>query len=244
MFYRTSVHTATFKYATVSGLWDALQAAGSSMRLPAPEPLRPGSWVLAVFEFHSSARATAAAAKVVGEAQRADVLFERRDWERLIEFARPASSPRPSPREALATIPDALPPPDIVSVLVVEDDRLATEVVRTFLEDEGWAVVCVERAEDALPLLDTRTFALFVLDWMLPGKTGLDLCVEIRKRPLHANSPVLFLTANTTAAAVEAAFQAGANDYICKPVQAGEFRARVLALLSRSGQHRRTASPG
>jgi len=55
---------------------------------------------------------------------------------------------------------------------------------------------------------------------------------------------VLFLTANTAASAVEAAFRAGANDYICKPVQAGEFRARVLALLSRSGQHRRSSSPG
>jgi len=244
LFYRTSVHTATFKYATVHELWDALQAAGSSMRLPAPEPLQPGSWVLAVFEFQSSARATAAAARVVGETHDADVLFEQRDWERLIEFSRPASVPLSTPREALATIPDLLPPPDVASVLVVEDDRLATEVVRSFLEDDGWAVVCVEHAEDALPLLDKRTFALFVLDWTLPGKSGLDLCVEIRKRPLHANTPVLFLTANTAASAVEAAFRAGANDYICKPVQAGEFRARVLALLSRSGQHRRSSSPG
>lgn len=145
-------------------------------------------------------------------------------------------------REAAATIPELLPPHGVASVLVVEDDRMAREVIRAFLEDDGWGVVAVETAEEAIELLAKRSFSLFVLDWTLPGKSGLELCVEIRRRPALAPVPVLFLTANTAAAAIEAAFHAGANDYICKPVEATELRARVLALLSRSGQYRRTFS--
>jgi len=238
------VRTSTFRYPSPRELRDALGAAGTATRLPAVEPehLRAGDWVLAVFEFDSSHRATAAAARVVGDHHGLFILFEQRDWERLREFSAPPPEPVVAIRDTAATLPEIFPPAGIASVLVVEDDRLAREMIRTFLEDEGWGVVALESAEEAIELLHQRVFALFVLDWKLPGVSGLELCVEIRSRPSLASVPVLFLTANTAAVDIEKAFAAGANDYVSKPVEAAEFRARVLALLSRSGQFRRTHS--
>lgn len=215
------------------------------LRVTAAERPRPGAWVLAVFEFESGNRATAAAARAVADHHDVFVLFERRDWERLQEFCAPPPEQEPAVayRDTAATLPEIMPPAGIASVLVVEDDRLAREMVRAFLEDEGWGVVALESAEEALRLLHTRSFAMFVLDWKLPGMSGLDLCVEIRSRPHLAAVPILFLTANTTADAVERAFRAGADDYICKPVEAAELRARVLALLNRSGSFRSASRP-
>lgn len=239
------VHTSTFRYPTMGDLAAAIAKAQDTMRLPVPDPdrVRPGEWVLAVFEFHSSARATAAAARVIGDRHAAYVVFERRDWERLTEFSQPPPADDATEvRDAAPTIPELMPPLGVPSVLVVEDDRLAREVIRTFLEDDGWGVVAVSSGEEASALIANHTFALVVLDWTLPGKSGLELCIEIRSQQASANVPVLFLTANTSVEASASAFAAGANDFIRKPVEAAELRARVRAILSRSGKFRRSVA--
>jgi DNA-binding response OmpR family regulator len=116
-------------------------------------------------------------------------------------------------------------------VLLVDDDARLREIVSMALEVEGYRVKGAGSAEDALRLLDSDDPDLLILDVMLPGRDGFELCREIRtKSPL----PILMLTAKTDTVDVVVGLESGADDYVTKPFVTKELVARIRALLRRS----------
>jgi two-component system phosphate regulon response regulator PhoB len=125
-------------------------------------------------------------------------------------------------------------------VLLVDDDHELCDVVGAMLEAVGFTVESVPSGERALTRLDDRTpeqrVDLVVLDWTLPGMSGIDLCRAVRARDDLAGVPVLFLTANGSSRDIVDAFASGADDYVVKPFRAPELGARIFGLLRRSRQ--------
>jgi len=120
----------------------------------------------------------------------------------------------------------------VTRVLVVEDDRLTRTMVRTNLAHEGYEVVAVETAEAGLEAVAGQSFDLIVLDYMLPGRDGLDALRELRRSDV--GTPVLMLTARSETPLKVAALDRGADDYLTKPFHVDELLARVRALIRRA----------
>jgi two-component system phosphate regulon response regulator PhoB len=119
-------------------------------------------------------------------------------------------------------------------VLLVDDERDIREVVGAMLDAVGLSVEAATSSEEALERLRASAFDLLLLDWNLPGMTGLELCRLIRKDTRLATLPVLFLTAHAAPQDVVDAFASGADDYVVKPFRAPELGARVFGLLRRA----------
>ena len=125
-------------------------------------------------------------------------------------------------------------PPGPRKVLVVEDDPSILLGLRINLEKEGYAVLSAEDGERALTLARDEEPDLIVLDVMLPGASGYDLCKQLRakKNPV----PVLMLTAKGQEIDKVIGLDLGADDYVTKPFGVRELLARIQALLRRSGK--------
>ncbi|MEM7759519.1 MAG: two-component system response regulator RppA [Cyanobacteria bacterium P01_A01_bin.40] len=117
-------------------------------------------------------------------------------------------------------------------ILLVEDDVAQLEPLQTALSQAGHIVDAVEDGETALWLIGEKDYDLLILDWMLPQVSGVDICRHFRN--LGHGSPVLMLTAKDTTADKVSGLDAGADDYIVKPVDLLELLARVRALGRRS----------
>jgi DNA-binding response OmpR family regulator len=117
-------------------------------------------------------------------------------------------------------------------VLVVEDDRTVAEVVTRYLEREGFAVESVGDGQEALARADAQLPDLVVLDIMLPGLDGLEVCRRLRSR---APIPVVMLTARGSEEDKVLGLELGADDYVSKPFSPRELTARVKAVLRRAG---------
>ncbi|XVV01264.1 response regulator [Actinosynnema sp. CA-248983] len=122
------------------------------------------------------------------------------------------------------------------SVLLVEDDAHIRQALGLALGDEGFAVTDAASGEAALALLDRDGFDVVLLDLMLPGVDGLEVCRTLRAR---GDLPIIIVTARTDASDVIAGLEAGADDYVTKPLVAGVLAARIRALLRRRGAHDR-----
>ncbi|QFZ19499.1 response regulator transcription factor [Saccharothrix syringae] len=120
------------------------------------------------------------------------------------------------------------------SVLLVEDDEHIRQALGLALADEGFAVTDAVSGEDALALLDEVRPHVVLLDLMLPGVDGLQVCRTLRAR---GDLPIIIVTARTDAADVIAGLEAGADDYVTKPLVASVLAARIRALLRRTGRH-------
>jgi DNA-binding response OmpR family regulator len=116
------------------------------------------------------------------------------------------------------------------TVLVVEDEEAIAEAVRARLESEGYRVVVVFDGPEAIRAHSEHRPDLVVLDLMLPGMDGLEVCREIQKERW---TPVLMLTARTEEADKVAGFAVGADDYLTKPFSLRELAMRVKAILRR-----------
>jgi DNA-binding response OmpR family regulator len=116
------------------------------------------------------------------------------------------------------------------TVLVVEDEDAIAEAVRARLESEGYRVVVAPDGPEAIRLHVEHRPALVVLDLMLPGMDGLEVCQRIQR---DGWTPVLMLTARTEEADKVAGFAVGADDYLTKPFSLRELAARVHAILRR-----------
>src|SRR5271170_3104513 len=117
--------------------------------------------------------------------------------------------------------------------LIVEDERDVRELMSIHLKREGVEVVAVENGEEALKLLAADKFALVILDWMLPGVSGLEICKRLRSSASSDRVSILMVTARADTADVIAGLDAGADDYITKPFELPVFLARVRALRRR-----------
>jgi two-component system phosphate regulon response regulator PhoB len=264
-----------YRFDDLDSFAAALREGDQELVLPKGERVDENEWVLAIFELASGrGRATAAAARGFDRGDGAFALsFERRDWERLVEFSEAKSSshipvaaalepdddsgsipivvdPTPPPTPA----PSPTPPPKSQKraqkresirpafggvgadsrVLLVDDDRDIRDVVGAMLEAVGLKVETSSSAEEALERLrGKKKYNLVVLDWNLPGMTGIELCRVLRREPALMTMPVLFLTAHASSKDIVEAFASGADDYVVKPFRAPELGARIFGLLRR-----------
>ena len=118
------------------------------------------------------------------------------------------------------------------SILIVEDEKKISGIVRAYLEKEGFSVQVAETGEEALKLLKDP-FDLIILDLMLPDMNGEDICSMIRK---SSDVPVIMLTAKSGEEERIKGLGIGADDYVVKPFSPRELVARVKALLRRTGR--------
>jgi two-component system phosphate regulon response regulator PhoB len=267
------VRNIVFTFGDPRDFARALRDGDQELLLPPGQQVGDGEWVLAIFEVGERRRATAAAARGLdrGAGAGSVLAFERRDWERLIDFAEAGSlgmraAPPAIPPEAPTqpSLPDSLDPPSDTKVsevrprersrpsfdhwrasdplaqgpsarvLLVDDDRDIREVVGAMLDAVGLTVEAATSAEEALERVRASAFDLLVLDWNLPGMTGIELCRLVRRDPTLATLPVLFLTAHASSRDVVEAFASGADDYVVKPFRAPELGARIFGLLRRA----------
>jgi two-component system phosphate regulon response regulator PhoB len=124
-------------------------------------------------------------------------------------------------------------------VLVVEDDEDIQELIAYNLRKEGFRATCVASGEEAQRKLRTEAYNLVLLDLMLPGIDGLEVCKGIRKHPATAELPVMMVTAKGGESDIVAGLELGADDYIVKPFSPNVLIARIKTLL-----RRRKKSPG
>ena len=125
-----------------------------------------------------------------------------------------------------------------MSILIVEDELRVRAFIARGLTEEGFRIRESENGEQAQELLRQEQFELILLDWMLPGLSGIDLLRSLRAQ--NNITPVLMLTAKDAVADRIAALNAGADDYLIKPFAFEELLARIRAILRRVSQR---ASP-
>src|ERR1044072_1899352 len=119
----------------------------------------------------------------------------------------------------------------MATVLVVDDEPIVRDVVVRYLRRDGFATLEADDGEDARRLIAERDLALVVLDVMLPGCDGLELCRWIRRR---SNLPVILLTARGDESDRIVGLELGADDYVTKPFSPRELAARVKTVLRRA----------
>ena len=123
-------------------------------------------------------------------------------------------------------------------IQIVEDEEALTLLLRYNLESEGYHVETVARGDDADTRLKESIPDLVILDWMLPGLSGIELCRRLRARPDTQHLPIIMLTARGEESERIRGLATGADDYIVKPFSVPELVARVRALLRRSNPER------
>ena len=120
-------------------------------------------------------------------------------------------------------------------ILIVEDEPEIRELLNFSLARAGFRVAEAESAESALQKLFNQLPDLVIVDWMLPGMSGVDLAKRIRKDELTSSLPLLMLTARSEESDVLKSFDSGIDDYMSKPFSPKELVARIKALMRRSG---------
>jgi len=124
------------------------------------------------------------------------------------------------------------------NILIVEDEEPLTLLLRYNLESEGYSVESVGRGDEAETRLRESVPDLVILDWMLPGLSGIELCRRLRARAETKQLPIIMLTARGEESEKVRGLATGADDYIVKPFSVPELLARVRALLRRSNPER------
>ena len=118
-----------------------------------------------------------------------------------------------------------------MQLLVVEDDDKTAGALDSGLRSEGFSVTLARTGEEGLAVLGAQSFDLVVLDWMLPGRDGIEVLQALRAR--GSKVPVLLLTARDAVADRVLGFETGADDYLIKPFAFAELVARIRSLLRR-----------
>ncbi len=119
-------------------------------------------------------------------------------------------------------------------ILVVDDDTALAEMIGIVLRSDGFEPVFCENGDEAVGAFHDESPDVILLDLMLPGKSGIDVCREIRA---ESGVPIIMLTAKSDTVDVVLGLESGADDYISKPFKPRELIARVRARLRRSGNH-------
>ena len=119
-------------------------------------------------------------------------------------------------------------------VMVVEDEEALSLLLRYNLESEGFEVETITRGDEAEIRLSETAPDLLLIDWMLPGLSGIELCRRLRLRPETQRLPVIMLTARGEESERVRGLSTGADDYVVKPFSVPELMARVKAMLRRA----------
>ena len=122
---------------------------------------------------------------------------------------------------------------DMDKNLIVDDDQNICELLRLYIEKEGFSTVIANDGKQALEIFEEENPVLIMLDIMLPGLDGWQVCREIRKK---SQVPIIMLTAKGEVFDKVLGLELGADDYVVKPFEAKEVVARIKAVLRRSGQ--------
>lgn len=130
-----------------------------------------------------------------------------------------------------------------IKILFVEDNKPLTLNFYEYFSDEQYILDCARDGLTALHLLSVNTYDIIVLDYMLPGISGLDIIKRIRD-DLKSNTPILMLTALDDIDNKALCFKAGADDYLCKPFDFKELELRINAMVRRSSQPSHMLSVG
>jgi len=118
-----------------------------------------------------------------------------------------------------------------IRVLVVEDDPQVANLVRRYLEHEGFVPTVVDSGNGALSVAREKPFDIVILDWVLPDLSGIDVCRQLRA---DSDVPILFLTARTEDVDKIVGLTVGGDDYLTKPFSPRELVARIQAILRRT----------
>lgn len=119
-------------------------------------------------------------------------------------------------------------------VLLVEDEPAQREILRYNLTSEGYDVALAENGDDALILVDEVMPDLILLDWMLPGVSGIEICRRIKTRKETRAIPVIMLSARSEEVDRVRGLETGADDYVIKPYSVSELMARIRTQLRRT----------
>ena len=120
------------------------------------------------------------------------------------------------------------------SVLVVEDEAAQLEVLTYNLEAEGFVVTKTDNGDDAMTLVDETQPDIILLDWMLPGVSGIEICRRLKANNQTRNVPVIMLSARSEEVDKVRGLETGADDYMVKPYSVVELMARVRTQLRRT----------
>ncbi|MDI9846894.1 phosphate regulon transcriptional regulator PhoB [Rhodoblastus sp. 17X3] len=140
--------------------------------------------------------------------------------------------------EPRASVIGAASPGGAPRILVVEDEAALALMLSYNLEAEGYVVERVERGDEAELRLEETAPDMVILDWMLPGVSGLEICRRLRAREATRTLPVIMLTARGEEGERVRGLSVGADDYVVKPFSVPELMARVRALLRRARPER------
>lgn len=127
------------------------------------------------------------------------------------------------------------------SVLIVDDVPKNIQVVANILQPQGYRLAFAQRGEVALELVNKNNFDLILLDIMMPGMDGFEVCEALKSDPRHKDIPVVFLTAKTETDDIVRGFRLGAVDYVTKPFNSEELLARVCTHLELKTSRERLA---
>ena len=123
-------------------------------------------------------------------------------------------------------------------ILVVEDDQAIREMLRFVLQQKHFDILEAENAEQALRLIHDRSPSLILLDWMLPGMSGVDLARKLKEVQETSNLPIIMITAKGEEEDMVRGLDSGADDYVTKPFSPRELVARIRAVLRRAVPHK------
>jgi DNA-binding response OmpR family regulator len=124
-----------------------------------------------------------------------------------------------------------------VQILVAEDDRDIADLIVHYLQKAGWEAHVATAGDEALAQARRSPFDLIILDVMLPGMSGLEVCRVLRADRATAAVPIIMLTARGEEADRVIGLEIGADDYVAKPFSPNELVARIRALVRRSRRH-------
>jgi len=226
------VRTTSFEYPTFADLQAELAEYGEEHDLALLDcpGVRDGEWLLATFTV--AEETTSLAGCVIDLDGELRLSFEDRDWCTLQRFARGGSLPSVAPLGSVSKLATITPPPNC-PVLVVDANPDVQAVVHAVLEAKGFDAKSAASAEEAFERLRGACVKLIIVDWDLPGMSGIEFCRRLRHDTALRELPVLVLTAHASQSAILEAFEAGADDFVTKPFHAHELGIRILGLLGR-----------
>lgn len=118
------------------------------------------------------------------------------------------------------------------TIMIVDDSPEILNLYTSMLKHRGYDVIAAEEGSTALDLVRESTPDLFLLDVMMPGINGIELCQKLREMPQFAETPVIIVSAYSDSGIVEQLFAAGANDYVFKPIDPKKLAVKIKDLLA------------